>query len=286
MKLMPGQGVRGKEPFIGDGLQAFDLGRAYEKHWQGYRCVFVLSTGRVGSKTLAVLYNLSTSVMALHEPMPRLIQASFEAYMEPDRHTPVTWRSMIHAARDDYICKAYDLNWCYVETSNRMTWLASHLAESFPDSRFIHLHRHPLEVIRSGLRRSYYQGHGGDFARVRPRADDEWVTAWDGFAAWQKVAWYWQAANSEALNFKATLPADRFLSVAAADMFAGSEACIRSLFEFAGTAVPSWRKIKRVLGKKLNAQQGAPDDDGWRPEQLTGIRNIAGETAAGLGYDI
>ncbi len=277
-----------RELFLQDTLQSHDLGAAYAKGWNGYVCAFVLSSGRVGTETLTALLNLSESIIALHEPVPRLIQTSFDAYMNESGASSYCWKKVIYAARDDYICKAHSQNKIYVETSNRMTYLAGYLAQCFPDARFIHLHRHPYDVIRSGMRRGYYQGHGGDFARIRPREGDVWFPEWEGFSTIEKIAWYWHAVNKDAMDFCDTLPEAKSLVLAAEDMFQANGECLERLFGFMAAEMPSIHQIDKVLGKKMNAQRSGkcPDISTWDDAQLRRVKAIISDTASRLGYDI
>lgn len=165
------------------------LSEAYDRGWQGCPCAFVLSTGRAGSKTLTALFALSSRILAEHEPMPRLVRASFEAYLEgPSIATSDHWRDLVWAARDDLVCEANRKGRIYVETNNRITYLAPVVARCFPESRFVHLHRHPYEVVRSGMRRGYYEGHDWDFARVRPRAAEPLAARWESLPRLEKCA--------------------------------------------------------------------------------------------------
>ncbi|MGH7963241.1 MAG: sulfotransferase, partial [Candidatus Binatia bacterium] len=238
------------EPFI------TGLGQAYVSEWVDCPCVFVLSTGRVGTKTLTALLALSPQVVATHEPRPRLVKASFDAYMEGgDLGHSEKWRTVVLAARDDAVWEASRRGKIYVETNNRLTYVALALAVIFPASRFIHLHRHPYEFVRSAMRRGYYQGQSWDFARVRPRSWEPLAEQWAALSPLEKSAWGWARINAEAGDFLGTLPEARRLDVRAEGLFAGDEDTLRKLFAFVGGDFPGKGRIKAVLGRNIHAQR-------------------------------
>lgn len=270
-----------RPPFV-SGLE-----QAYARGWVDCPCVFVLSTGRVGTKTLTALFALSPHVVATHEPEPRLVKASFEAYMEGGAlEDSDKWRAVVLAARDDAICEANRRGKIYIETNNRLTYLARVLAVTFPASRFIHLHRHPYEVVRSAMRRGYYQGHNWDFARIRPRPHEALAAQWDRLSPLEKSAWYWERVNAEARDFLNTLPTSRKLTLRADALFAGEEAVLKHLFAFVGLDLPPQERIEEVLGQKINAQRQGdfPTPAEWGDAERAAVRQRVAETAHSLGY--
>jgi hypothetical protein len=272
----------GRQPYVAR------LAEAYERGWQGCPAVFVLSTGRVGSQTLTALLALSPAVVSEHEPFPRLVKASFDAYLEGgDLAASARWREVVYAARDDLVCEANRRGKIYVETNNRLTYLAPVLAACFPASRFIHLHRHPYEVVRSAMRRGYYQSHNWDFARVRPRPGEPLAAEWDALPRLEKCGWFWARINEEARAFMATLPAERALDLRADLLFAGDESTLRRIFAFVGVDFPKSELVEEVLGRKLNAaQRGSfPTPSEWSEEDRQAVRRRVERVARELGYE-
>ncbi len=263
------------------------LAEAYARGWSDCPCVFVLSTGRVGSKTLTALLALSSRVVSEHEPWPRLVRASYEAYLEgPSIGTSEKWRAVVYAARDDLVCEANRRGRIYVETNNRLTYLAPALAACFPASRFVHLHRHPYEVVRSAMRRGYYESHNWDFARVRPRPDEPLAAQWEALPRLEKCAWYWARANGEARAFLAGLPETRRLDLRADDLFAGDEATLRGLFALAGVDFPPAALVEDVLGQRINAavRGSYPVPAEWSDGEREAVWRQVGSVAEALGY--
>ena len=263
------------------------LGDADARGWADCPGVCVLSTGRSGSKTLTALFALSSRVISEHEPFPRLVKASFDAYLEgPAIASSEKWRAVVYASRDDLVCEANRRGKIYVETNNRLTYLAPVLAECFPASRFIHLHRHPYEVVRSAMRRGYDETHNWDFARVRPRPGEPIADSWDALPRLEKCAWYWARINAESRDFMATLPPDRGLDLEAEDLFAGTESVLRRVFEFAGVAFPPVEVLEEVLGQRINAavRGSYPVPGEWSESDRAAVWRHVGEVAASFGY--
>lgn len=283
-RLLKGQSVTSRrKPFV------TGLAQAYARSWLDCPCVFVLSTGRVGTKTLTALLALSPHVVATHEPEPRLVKASFDAYMESNSGaSEEKWRAVILAARDDAVCEANRRGKIYVETNNRLTYLAHALAVSFPASRFIHLHRHPYEVVRSAMRRGYYQAHNWDFARIRPRPGEDLAAEWEALSPLEKSAWYWARVNGEAREFLSTLPAARRLDLQADALFAGDETVLKNLFNFVSIDLPARTQLEEVLGQKINAQRKGefPTPSEWSEAERVVVRDRVRVVASALGYDI
>jgi hypothetical protein len=129
------------------------LPAGYEKNWTNTQPVFVLSTGRTGTMQLSAVLNLSPDIFAVHEPRPSLVKVAKDAYI--NGYPEDKWIDIVQSARDELIAYAHHKQKIYVETNNRLTFLAKALSKAFPKSKFIHLHRHPYEVIRSGMRRGW-----------------------------------------------------------------------------------------------------------------------------------
>ncbi len=265
----------------------FSLQHAYATGWRDYPCVFVLSTGRGGTETLTALASLSPGIVASHEPRPRLIKASFDAYMaDGNLAAQAHWRDLVLAARDDLVWGATQKGKVYVETNNRLTYLAPILAEVFPASRFIHVYRNPYAFVRSAMRRRYFDGHNWDFARVCPRPDDPLAVRWESLPKVECCAWLWWRTNHDAATWLATLSPERRLSLKSEDLFDGKPQALRTLFAMCGAELPPAERVREVLGAKLNAQQHGefPGASQWSAEDRARVWDYVGELASSLGY--
>jgi hypothetical protein len=265
-----------------------DPAAAHAARWRYVSCVFTLSTGRSGTATLAMLLDRSPFVEARHEPRPRLLRLSHEAFQKDttDPYGERGWDLVLEAARSDLVWHAYQRGQVYVETSNRLTYLAPMLARYFTDSTFIFLHRHPVDVIRSGLRRAWYQGHPWDWARIQPREDDPFFEQWEGFSAEEKIAWYWVAVNRDVLSFLSVLSSDRWLDLPSSRLFAPDPATLDALFGFLKIPPIPSRVARSALRTPHNASRLSAGDRPIDAATMRSIERIVGPIAEQLGYDI
>jgi hypothetical protein len=249
--------------------------------WRDARCVFVPSTGRAGSMQLAAVLGLAPEVIALHEPTPMLLDLGAEAYAE--HCAGDAWRCLARGIRNELVAFAAHENRIYVETNNRLTFIAQALADVYPASRFIHLHRHPYEVVRSGLSRRWYEGSAVDFSLIRPRPGDPYAGRWGTMTAAEKIAWFWLRINEEASAFVAGL-GPRGMVLGAAEFFACEAQTISRLFEFVGVPAPDLAAVRQALGRQLNATRGGTAKQATA--DVHPIRAIVAPLAEQLGYEL
>jgi len=252
-------------------------------------CLFVLSTGRTGTKTLSALLRLAPNLFAHHEPRPNLFALSRLAYLHDQRPPAAEILAAAFAvARRELLDYALSCGRGYAETSPQVTFLAPAILRTVPDARFIHLPRPPADVVRSGLRRGWYAGHHRDSSRIRPRPGTEHAHRWQTYTVVQKNLWLWDETNRWILNFTASLPPQQCLRLKAEDLFAGRSAALQRLFAFASASAPPQKKIRAILNKKLNAQKKelpplSPADRDAIQENLS---PFTAQTAAALGYPL
>lgn len=252
-------------------------------------CVFVLSTGRVGTQTLSSIFKLATNIFAYHEPKPLLYGLSKLSY-EFSNNTLVrkVLREAFLIARKEIMEYSLFYGRGYVETSPQTTFLAPIILEAIPNARFIHVVRDPRDVVRSGMRRKWYDGHVADKTRIVPNHDSEEGIQWRSFTIFQKNLWLWTETNKWIHKFSTGLPNDRILLICAEDLFTVHEEIIEKLFAFIDSPIPSKRQIKRVLSKSLNSQKDGifPEVSDWSGEMRKDLISIAGSTAEVYGYKL
>ena len=260
--------------------------QSYLNQWKTNPCVFLLSTGRTGTMQIAALLDLSKKIIALHEPTPLLYNAGHDAYF--NAHDIEKWISVVHAARDELVAFANHRNCIYIETNNRLTFLAEAFAAAYPASKFIFLYRHPYDVIRSGMRRKWYSGNVLDYTRITPKSDDQMAANWNQFCPEEKIAWLWNTVNEYSRLFIEKLPKSRSFELRAEDVFEKRRNTIVELFNFIGAPMPPEKDIVKVLSLKLNAQKKgkALSPVEWSSELKTKIDQILGSTAMLLKYPL
>jgi hypothetical protein len=155
--------------------------------------------------TLARVLNQHPSITALHEPFPRLIELSGEAYKKPRSDI---MKLIIRIARSDYINEFNRQGKLFVETANRLTFFAYAINKVFPNAKFIHLVRNPISVVKSGVRRGWYCGHPWDRGRIFPDFFSYKGRSWDELTPSEKVAWNWVETNNFIVNFLKNIPSE------------------------------------------------------------------------------
>ncbi|MBX3441649.1 MAG: sulfotransferase [Planctomyces sp.] len=253
--------------------------------------LFVLSTGRCGTTSLASVLELSDRIHATHEPKPWYLEETRNAYLQSPV-PPETARANMEAftsTRLKPLLRAATIGPIYAECSNRLTYYAPELLNWFPNSKYVHLYRHPGDVVRSGIRRGYYTGNSNwDLARITPREDDPAFEMWENWPQFERCCWYWHAVNAYCADFMRTLPEGRGLSIAAEDLFVNRDDIGTRVFEWLGAPPPPRGRIESVLSTPENVQQSGdfPKYRDWTPAQRATLNEIAGATAARLGYEI
>ena len=232
-------------------------------------CAFTLSTGRCGTMTLARVLNQHPQIIALHEPFPRLIRISARAYLEPDSEL---MELIIKIAREDYIEASNQKGCIYVETANRLTFFSYAIRKAFPQAKFIHLVRHPVRVIKSGIRRRWYCGHPWDAGRIFPKSMHCDGRLWTELSPSEKVAWNWVETNRFIFDFLQGIPEKQkfFLRLEEID------SRISSIWDFLGV-----RPFGVRIGK-LN--QGSQHE--VREDFIPFLKKIGQDVVKNCGYEI
>lgn len=260
--------------------------RRTNNDWKRLQPVWVLSTGRTGTNTMTELFRLSPLTDAFHEPSPELFQFSYDYHMDHISRDEAL-RALMYL-RDEIVFRSSRDGLIYIETNNRVTYLADLLLELFPESRFIYLYRNPYDFIRSGMRRRYYRGHMRDSTRIIPKASDPYYREWDSFSDIEKVAWYWASVNSHCIRFTEQLPDRQKMDLASERFFEMAPPLVDQLFSFIGSDEyhPPVSDVERTMGAKHNAQtEGSfsrPKD--WTDEQMARVDRIIGPVARELSY--
>jgi len=196
------------------------------------KSVFILSTGRCGTKWLTELLKYSKKISVEHDPVPKIYFQSQYVYKNKFDKKAV-FSSFLHA-RYDYLYHAYCVDKPYVETNNRITFYAESIADKLPETRFVHIIRHPYEVIRSGMRRNWYKELNSELSgHISPELGEQAYNDWPDYSREQKIAWLWKQTNEIIEKLKIKLDSDRFLTIKSSEMF-NNELSLIELLEFIG----------------------------------------------------
>lgn len=251
----------------------------------GDKPIFCLSTGRVGSQTLAQLAGL-VKVRAEHEPRPYLFGLSKAAYSyHGDSGSTEILREAVKSVRPCQDNQKDKVS--YIETSPQATFLAPTILEVYPNAKFIHIVRHPGDVVRSGMRRGWYQGHQNDCWRIEPKEGPA-LSSWEEYGAFEKNVWLWSETNQWIRSFLADLDRGQALTLKSEDIFQSDRECLRSYFEFLSCDMPPSSKINNVLGKRFNSQRTGdyPSYSDWSSDEKQLLQKHAGSLMELYGYKI
>jgi len=253
--------------------------------------VFVLSTGRCGTKTLAALVDLLPDADAHHEPDPKLVETSYMYYMKSCPDIPDDfWQGLLANNRDELIRQAFRSDKFYFETNNRLAMLSKLLTERYPKARYIHLVRHPYDFVRSAMRRKYYNNHVWDFARISPDKSDPFYQEWFKTGGLEKCAWLWAKTNSHILDIFNNISSERCLFVRSEDIFNNNGDSVSRVFNFMSQnkKMPGSDRVEKLLGMKLNQQTygNFPKSGEWSIEDAVVLKKHCRPLMEKFGYDI
>ena len=243
--------------------------------------VFMLSTGRSGTKWFSELLSLDKSTCVLHDPTPNLAfqnTLAYEYLNKSNGSCEVEVRELLKemylAAREPYINYSVKTDKRLIETNNSITFFAPILLELFPNAKFIHVIRPPVKFIISGLRRDYYTDSPSDLRRIN-------ITD-DSYSQVHKIAKLWETTNQFVEKLKENpIYKDRFHTFIFDDLDTKS---IKSLLDFINVDV-SETNIKKRIPRPSNIQSKGKISsfDNWPIEQKKAIKNICGELASKYG---
>ena len=271
------------------------FGRPVNKNCKDYfngsnrPCIFFLSAGRVGTKTIAALASLAENIIAFHEPNPKLYGLSNICYNTFDGNKNFElFNEAFLTARRDLFDYTHSFGKGYVETSPQVTFLAPIIHRAIPEAKFVHIIRDPKRFIRSGMRRRWYLDHPMDETRIKPSSNSKLKDEWQSWSSYRKIIWLWQETNLWIDRFMNTLGPEKRLFLHAEEIFEPQFNSIEKLYHFLNSSVPSKKKIKSILSKKINAQTSGdfPKFGDWTNDMYTELIENAGKTAEYFGYRI
>jgi len=261
--------------------------------YTNYAPVFVLTTGRSGSRLVTEILNQCEGLAAFHEPEPTLQYFSNHAFHNQDK--PELLRHTIHTARMELVLKTMIRDRIYVEANQCMTFFAPALSSLFPKSRFVHLVRHPGQFVRSAWRKGWHRNDSiWESGRLRNRDEQ----AWRSWGEVERLAWLWEATNGFIESFKASISGERCLTLRLEDLTSDPR-IPEKLALFCGGAAPNLSKMETLLKSRINTFRVSPDEPpnmkkrrdfpeypDWAPENLAALERHAKRLAPRYGYKL
>ena len=262
------------------------------RHYREYAPVFVLSTGRTGTKFVAHLLDRVAGVEAWHEPFPVLM--GFPRFARDHQDNLGLLQRMFDAARQERILAACVREQTYVEANQTLTFFAAAIQGLYPRARFVHLVRHPASFATSAMRRGYFDsdtiwragrpapasGHGSDGASL------------------DKCLWLWREVNAYLSAFGAVAGPESYRLYRAEDLWR-DPAAVEALIDFVGGSCLPEAVIRQLQAQPVNAlvpdrvlpdnvsrDPSFPDYANWPENDRQRLRDGCGELARQYGYDL
>lgn len=229
-----------------------------------YAPVFILSTGRAGSKFLPELLNLSSPIAAYHEPRPTLEYFSHYAYRHQGETGILT--QMIDAVRMESILEDYIKDKIYVESNQCLTFFAPVLAQLFKKSKFVHVVRHPGGFVRSAVRKGWHKNDTiWESGRLKMADEQQWA----GMDQIERLSWLWNMTNRFIDDFKCTIPRERTAFFKLEDLSTDAGA-VKELLRFIGGQEIPGTAVKKMQTTRVNELYIGPDE----PPNMKKIANF------------
>lgn len=182
--------------------------------------IFVVSTGRSGTTSIARLLTAVDGIICLHEPNPALIRES-SAYRYGEM-SPVDLQQLLRATRPFSV-----QNDLYCESSQTLALIIPILVDAFPQARCVWLLRNGLDVVASAMQKQWYTGHSENHERYEDCTPTQqaWIDGrlqgdkcgaidppqWASMSRFEKCCWYWRYVNDLiAYDLKTWVPGNFF----------------------------------------------------------------------------
>ncbi|MDQ7047716.1 MAG: sulfotransferase [Sulfurovum sp.] len=279
-------------------VSEFDFRRNSIKK-EDYSPIFFLSTGRTGTEFFTQLLSKSSKFKVFHSPSSLLCNAqselieqgrvSYEMYSKfgfDDERTNILASQIFMASREDLLYKTYLHDKTYVETNNRITFLAPAIKYIFPNAKFVHVYRHPGEFIRSGIRRGYYKSESiHETGRLVPLEDSSYYTKWSNFDDIQKVAWLWNETNTFVDDYLMTLDEGDYFKFNFNEL--NTENIVK-LMSFLDVDDINKETIENSINKPTNIQKTGsfPKYNQWKKDDKQKVIDICGHLSLKYGYKL
>lgn len=258
-----------------------------EKELRETEPIFFLSTGRTGTKFFSELFKFEKSFFSSHFPEPTFMGENVAAYMLYKKNGLLNKEINYALSQSFILAREKILHQCYLhdkkylETNNNLTFLAPALKLLFPKSKFVFLHRHPAEFVRSGLNRNWYsQENKYDIGRIIPVEDPP--EQWEQYTSVQKISWLWMETNSFILNFLDTIPKSDFFEFNFSDFDVEK---ISNMLSFLAINIPIktiHNQIKTPVNK--NKSSHILSFSNWSEKEKQNLISICGDIANKLGH--
>lgn len=225
-----------------------------DRMYDTYSPLFILSTGRSGSKFVAGLMDMAPGAASFHEPRPTLQYFSNYAFYNQDQGD--TLSRIIESARMELLLETVIQDKVYIESNQCLTFFAPFLKTIFKGAKFVHIIRHPGTFTHSAARKGWHKNDSiWESGRVRHHDDG----FWNSLDHIGKLSWVWDATNRYIEDFKKTLPPDDSLTCKIEDLTSDPRLAA-DLFTFAGLEPPQQGEIVTFQSQRINEFRIGPNE--------------------------
>lgn len=235
----------------------------------GTRFVFLPSTGRSGTTTMARLLSRHPEIRCYHERRRQLIRLSTElAHGIVDEATATAELDAIYVRSGVYRTPVYG------ESDHRLYNLIGLLSRLLPESRFVWLIRDGREVVASTRARGWYRGefHTGTWGEYRLQGDacgDVPHAEWEAMTPFEKNCWYWAFVNRRIGAQLEQVAPDRWMVLRLEDLASSAT----SLFQFLGVT-----PIEVGAARENPTRRTIVRHDRWGASEKNAFERWCGET--------
>jgi hypothetical protein len=179
--------------------------------------LFILSTGRSGSTSIAKSLNLHSKIECRHETFYSLIHlSSLLAYKKVSEKIV---EEMIKNLFDIGTLSKNNIN-TYGESDQRLWNMVPILIKLFPNAKFIHLVRNGKSTVNSTFARGWYSEKDNlnpmPWAQYRLSGYECGVISehvWNNWSAFEKNCWYWKYVNESIAKSFQQIPNEQKITI-------------------------------------------------------------------------
>tara|TARA_R110002096_G_scaffold74101_1_gene175604 strand:+ start:152678 stop:153574 length:897 start_codon:yes stop_codon:yes gene_type:complete len=253
--------------------------------------VFFLSSGRCGTAWLSQVLESKSNLKVYHHPEPVMRSQGKLAYEmnlnieDRSESEKKLMKELFLAGREELLLNCARANRRPIFTDSRSSFFAQQMLEIFPNAKFVHIHRHPGEFVRSGIRRSWYKAEQqSELNRIEPLPNSPYYEDWKRFSDIEKISWLWLETNTFIEEFSNTLNPNNFFEIS---FNFWSPSKIEEMMTFLNIDLKE-AEISSWMGKRINAQSESPFPkyQDWPKEDQQSLKNICSELAAKYNYQL
>ena len=212
--------------------------------------LFIIGTGRNGSKLTAKVFSTSVNSKHIHGEIHHGLDPIFfkKAYLGQTSKDKII--NEFRQSRNKAIKAG---NRIYIEKNHLIVPILNQVLEAYPDALFLYVSRNPKDIIRSLNARAVYQNGTTkyDLGRLSPAKNDKYYGVWSTFTKFEKVCWYVSTMMNMCERFIHYLPTYQY-RIIAYENFVKNPSVFKEIFEWLELEF-NFEKIKGILGTQIGS---------------------------------